>query len=135
MPRLHGYSLLGQRCFGQRDFGNKKRVNVIGAQHQDKLLTISLFEQQPINTLVFNSWLDQDLIPKLPDNSVLVLDNASFHQPIIIEQKLARHGHHVLFLPTYSPELNPIEHKWAQAKALRRKQQCSVQELFQKYQI
>ncbi|WP_417911164.1 transposase, partial [Candidatus Electronema sp. PJ] len=40
-------------------------------------------------------------------------------------------GHQLEFLPPYSPDLNPIEHKWAQAKVLRKKYRCSVEELFQ----
>ncbi|MDM8568607.1 transposase [Thiotrichales bacterium HSG1] len=40
-----------------------------------------------------------------------------------------------LFLPPYSPQLNPIEHKWAQAKAIRKKKFCSVPEIFTEYKI
>ncbi|MBP9753223.1 MAG: transposase [Proteobacteria bacterium] len=39
-------------------------------------------------------------------------------------------GHILLYLPPYSPDLNPIEHKWAQAKAHRRKKQCALEDLF-----
>jgi transposase len=45
---------------------------------------------------------------------------------LLIEQ----HGHLLEFLPPYSPDLNPIEHKWAQAKTLRRQKKCSLDELF-----
>lgn len=65
--------------------------------------------------------MQQDLIPKLPEQSVVVMDNASFHKQPEMQNALAAAGHTLLYLPPYSPDLNPIEHKWAQIKALRRK--------------
>jgi transposase len=54
-------------------------LNSIGALFSTKLLTVSLFEQN-INTAIFNSWVSQDLIPKLPIGSIIVMDNAAFHK-------------------------------------------------------
>ena len=79
MPRTHGYSPRGQRCEGIHDWGAKGRTNVIGALFQGLLLTVSLFYSS-INTEVFTQWVINDLLPKLPPRSVLVLDNASFHK-------------------------------------------------------
>ena len=45
---------------------------------------------------------------------------ASFHKRADFQPLIEQHGHLLEFLPPYSPDLNPIEHKWAQAKALRR---------------
>lgn len=129
MPRTHGYSLKGERCYGVQDWGAKGRTNVIGALLGSLLLTVSLFEGT-INTAIFNAWLTQDLIPKLPLHSVVVMDNASFHKSEETKLILEKSGHNLLYLPAYSPDFNPIEHKWAQAKKLRRKSQCSIQDLF-----
>ncbi len=129
MPRTHGYSLRGERCYGIQDWGARGRTNVIGALLGGVLLTISLF-QMTINTSVFNAWLIQDLIPKLPFHSVVIMDNATFHKSEETKQLLESHGHTLLYLPPYSPDLNPIEHKWAQAKKLRRKTQYTIQDLF-----
>jgi len=93
------------------------------------LLTLSLFEGN-INTDIFTSWLQQDLIPKLPRKSVVIMDNATFHKSITIQESLNAAGHVLLYLPPYSPDLNPIEKKWAQAKALRRKYQTPIEQLF-----
>lgn len=79
MPRTHGYSTRGHRCYGSHDWGAKGRTNVIGALLGGVLLTLSLFNTS-INTPIFNAWVEQDLIPKLPPNSVLILDNAAFHK-------------------------------------------------------
>ena len=130
MPRTHGYSKKGLRCFGTHDWGAKGRTNVIGPLLGGFLLTVSLFETT-INTVIFNQWVLQDLIPKLPPESVVVLDNATFHKGKEMINALESLGHTVLYLPPYSPDLNPIEKKWAQAKSHRRKLQCPVEELFE----
>ncbi len=132
MPRTHGYSLKGTRCFGLHAWGKGKRINGIGAQMNNKLLTVSLFNET-INADIFYAWVKYDLLPKLPKSSVLVLDNASFHKRKDIKNSILRRQHVLEFLPTYSPDLNKIEKKWAHAKAKRRKYGCSIDELFQKY--
>jgi transposase len=131
MPRLRGYALKGQRCFGVHDFGAKGRTNVIGAVLGGVLLTVSLF-QTTVNTSIFNAWVTQDLIPKPPEKSVVVMDNATFHKGKDMVISLEEAGHKLLYLPPYSPDLNPIEKKWAQAKALRRKIGGTIEELFNK---
>lgn len=129
-PRMYGYSARGRRCYGKHDWGAKGRINVIGALLKGILLTASLF-QTTIDTIVFTSWVEQDLIPKLPPESVVIMDNASFHKGQKMKEALEDAGHTLLYLPTYSPDLNPIEKKWAQAKAVRRRERCDVNSLFQ----
>ena len=63
------------------------------------------------------------------------MDNATFHKRADMIEAIKAHGCILEFLPPYSPDLNPIEHKWAQVKSIRRKTQCSVDELFQNYDI
>ena len=92
-------------------------------------ITVTLFSGS-INSHVFFAWLTQDLIPKLPKNSVVVMDNASFHKRANIAQAILEAGHILEYLPPYSPDLNPIEHKWAQSKAIRKQKNCTIDELF-----
>ena len=134
MPRQYGYSPVGQRCFGKRDWGAKGRTNVIGALLSGLLLTVTLLAGN-VNSDIFYTWVTQELLPQLPPNSVIVMDNARFHKRLDIQAAIRHAEHQLLFLPPYSPQLNPIEPKWAQAKAIRRQQQCSIYELFSLYQI
>ena len=107
-------------------------TNAIGALLDKVLLTVSLFDQN-VNTEVFNSWIDKDLIPNLPKGSVVVMDNASFHKSPKMRDQIKLAGHTLEYLPPYSPDLNPIEHKWAQAKSIRRKHLCDIDSLFRNF--
>lgn len=129
MPRTHGYSQRGNRCYVEQDWHAKGRINAIGAIIGMELLTVCLFDAN-INSDIFFVWLKEDLIPKLPEGSVIVMDNASFHKRNDMTRAIESVGHILEYLPSYSPDLNPIEHKWAHAKAIRRKLKCSIQELF-----
>lgn len=132
MPRNYGYSIKGTRCQGVHDWGSRSRTNVIGALIGKVLLTVMLI-QANIDTAVFSQWIECDLLPKLSKKSVIIMDNATFHKHKDIQEKINQAGHLLEYLPPYSPDLNPIEHKWAQAKSFRRKYQCSIHDLFSKF--
>ena len=129
MPRTHGYAPVNQRCFGIHDWQAKGRTNVIGALCGSWLITVSLF-QGTINSEVFFQWVKQDLLKHLPERSVVIMDNATFHKRADTLALLEKAQHQVEFLPPYSPDLNPIEKKWAQAKACRRKHRCEIENIF-----
>ena len=128
MPRRYGYGRRGQPVTGKLNWHEKGRINVLGALLAGSLLTACTVDG-PVCAEVFKAWLEQDLIPQLPPHSVVVMDNAPFHRVPASAQILQAHGHTLLPLPTYSPDLNPIEHLWAKLKAQRRKTQCSVHQL------
>ena len=128
-PRDRGYSTKGQRCYAGQDWHARGRLNAIGVITDFKLLNVCLFDTY-INADVFYAWVSQELLTSLPSNSVIVLDNATFHQRHNALEAIERAGHIVEFLPPYSPDLNPIEKKWAQAKSIRRKFGYSPDELF-----
>ena len=129
MPRTHGYAPKGRRCFGTCNCNAKGRTNVIGALMGENLLTISLFKGN-INSEVFHAWVTQDLFPKLPPGAVLVIDNAAFHKCSHTQKAIENAEHNLQYLPPYSPDLNPIEHQWAKAKAIRRKTGENVEQIF-----
>jgi len=132
MRRTHGYSDQGKRCYGTHDWGAKGRTNAIGALLGSDLIAIGLFTGS-VNTEVFTCWVEQLLLPNLPKQSVIVMDNASFHKGSSMQKRLEDSGHILLYLPPYSPDLNPIEKKWAHAKHIRRSTNCSIDQIFNSY--
>ena len=130
--RHYGYAQKGKRCYGIHDWNKKGRVNVIGAITDMNLITATLFPFN-INADVFHQWVIQDLLPKLPPESVVVMDNASFHKRAETREAIIKHGCFLEFLPVYSPDLNPIEHFWAKLKNWRKRLRCTVDELFQRH--
>jgi transposase len=77
--------------------------------------------------------VDKILLPNLPYKSVIVMDNATFHKGQKMQKLIQDAGHTLRYLPPYSPDLNPIEKKWAQTKKLRRKIGCSIDNLFSSF--
>jgi len=101
---------------GQR----RARTSIIAASQQNKLVAPWVF-QGHCNTEVVDVYFEQVLLPALPPGSVIVLDNARFHQSPTTQKLVAAAGCQLLFLPPYSPDLNPIEHLWAAFKTRLRK--------------
>ena len=60
----------------------------------------------------FEAWFEEHLLPALPEDVTIILDNASFHRKNRLYEIAQRHKREIIFLPPYSPELNPIEHFW-----------------------
>lgn len=69
-----------------------------------------------MNTDLFNTYLEEFLLPVLEPGQIIVMDNASFHKSVETELLIEQAECKLLFLPAYSPELNPIEHTWASLK-------------------
>lgn len=91
------------------------RQSVISALKDKKFLAPMCFEGT-CDTDLFNVWLKQELLPNLLPGQVLILDNASFHKSIETRKLVESYGCELLFLPPYSPDLNPIEKYWANMK-------------------
>jgi transposase len=70
---------------------------------------------------LFEAWFGEMLLPGLGEGYVVVMDNAAFHRKARLREMAAAHGCGVLFLPSYSPDLNPIEKFWARLKRRLRK--------------
>lgn len=68
------------------------------------------------NTQVVNTWISRVLVPVLKPGQVVVMDNASFHKSAKTKELIESAGCKLIFLPPYSPDLNPIEKVWANLK-------------------
>lgn len=106
----------GKKVFGEIPGKRFARQSVISALFGGKFLSPMCFEGT-CDTSLFNTWLGEVLIPNLTPGQVLILDNASFHKSIESQKLVEDAGCEILFLPPYSPDLNPIEKHWANMKA------------------
>ena len=73
-----------------------------------------------MNAKVFEAWVEQSLIAELTERAIVVMDNLSSHKGARVRQLLEEAGAEVLYLPPYSPDLNPIEQAFAKLKHLLR---------------
>ena len=105
MPRTYGYAECGKRCYGSHDWNAKGRKKVIAALREGSLIGCGIVEGN-VDTAVFNNWIEKILIHDLPDNSVVVIDNAAFHKSQRTKELIENNGHKLEFLPPYSPDLN-----------------------------
>ena len=118
--REFGRAPRGERIYAAVAGKRRERTSIMGAFRQGKLVAPLAF-QGTANTEVVDTYFAQVLLPALPPNSVIVLDNASFHHSPTTLRLVEVAGCHLLFLPAYSPDLNPIEHFWATFKTALRK--------------
>ena len=74
-----------------------------------------------MNSVLFEFWFTDQLLPSLDKDTVIVMDNASFHSKAQLSSVAQKFGCQVVFLPPYSPDLNPIENFWAWLKVTLRR--------------
>ena len=121
--RLHqeyGRAPRGERLYAEVAGSRRHRTSIISVSQNGRLVAPFVFEGS-CNTEVVDTYFEKVLLPALPKGSVIVLDNASFHQSPTTQKLAAEAGCELLFLPTYSPDLDPIEHLWAKLKAALRR--------------
>lgn len=101
--------------------GKKRtRISVIAGLFCGKMVGASSFVGG-CNTDIFNAWLENILLKSVPKNSVIIMDNASFHKSPKTKEIIEKAGCVLKFLPTYSPDFNPIEHMWYKLKSILKK--------------
>ena len=97
-----------------------RRTNIVAGICQGRWLAPMEYGGTTDNTL-FEYWFENCLLAEAKEGSVFVLDNATFHRKSVLPTLAAKYKSFVLFLPPYSPDLNPIEKKWAWLKRRLRK--------------
>jgi transposase len=111
----YAYAEKGTRAFSTKKALRKKRVSVISGLNNNKFCA-PLFFEGTCTRQVFETYLVENLVKVLRPGMTIVMDNASIHKGGSIAKIIADAGCHLLYLPTYSPDLNPIEHHWAPLK-------------------
>jgi transposase len=120
MTRLRGRTLHGQRLKGRAPFGHWKTQTFIAGLRCDAL-TAPWIIDRPMTKEIFEIYVETQLAPTLEEGDVVVLDNLPSHKSEKAKAILKQRGAWFLFLPPYSPDLNPIEMAFSKLKAhLRR---------------
>jgi transposase len=114
----HGWASRGRKVFGRIAGNRGKRTNLIMAQRGKDWIAPMLFGSTCTH-LTVTEWIKKMLLPVLRSGSLVVMDNAPFHNKPKIAEILEQHGHKLLPLPRYSPDFNPIEQAFAILKRQR----------------
>ena len=120
MAPLRGWGPRGQRLKALAPYGHWKTMTFLAALRHDRIDAPFVFDG-PINGNSFKAYVTEVLVPALEPGDVVVLDNLGSHKSKAVRNVIRAVGAHLLFLPPYSPDLNPIEQVFAKLKHLMRK--------------
>lgn len=119
MVRTHGRAICGQRLVAPAPHGHWKTSTFIAALREDGLVAPAAFDGA-INGTSFLAYVEQVLVPTLRPDDIVILDNLGSHKVAGVRRAIEAAGAQLLFLPPYSPDLNPIEQVFAKLKAVLR---------------
>ncbi len=120
MARRYGRAPVGERLVCPVPHGHWKTTTFVAALRADGL-SCPLVIDGAVNGDLFVAYVEQQLVPSLRPGDVVVLDNLSSHKRARVRQAIEGAGCALLYLPPYSPDLNPIELAFAKLKGLLRK--------------
>lgn len=131
MRREHGWSLRGQRVRGSRPMAYWRTITLVGAIRLGSK-PLLMTHKGSVNGRVFLHFVRRRLVPWLRQGDVVVMDNLNSHKMVAVRSAIEAAGATPIYLPTYSPELNPIELLWPHLKrALRARRLDDEQSLRQ----
>jgi transposase len=120
MARTHARAPSGERAVAAipKNWGDS--VTVVAGLTLDGYIAPMLLHGA-MNARAFEAYVEQCLAPELQHGDVVVMDNLASHKQSVVVSLIAAAGAHVLYLPAYSPDFNPIEPSWSKFKAVLRK--------------
>lgn len=120
MARRYGRAPRGERVVAAIPHGHWKTTTFIAALRHDRITAPYVFDGA-INGERFLAWVEQALVPTLAPGDIVVMDNLGSHKVAGVREAINAAKAHVLYLPPYSPDLNPIEQVFAKLKGILRK--------------
>ena len=131
MARRHGRCPIGERLRMGVPFGHWKTTTLVAGLRASGLVAPFVLDRA-INRRAFERYVQRVLVPDLRHGDVVIMDNLSSHKGPAVRQMIEAAGAHLLYLPPYSPDFNPIEQAFAKLKAgLRKAAQRTVDGLWQ----
>ncbi len=127
MAPLRGWGPKGHRLEAYAPHGHWKTLTFIAALRHDRVSAPWVIDG-PINGEWFALYVEQVLAPTLKKGDVVIFDNLGSHKNKRARHAIRQKGAHMLFLPPYSPDLNPIEQAFAKLKQLTRQAQPTTVE-------
>ncbi len=122
ITRDYGWSYRGKKILAEVSGRRYTRESFIaGLMPQSKKVVAPFCYSGTCDTTLFNCWLEQCLLPALGPGYTIIMDNATFHKSETTKTLIHNAQCSLLFLPPYSPDLNPIEKFWANLKLFIRK--------------
>ena len=115
MARRYGRSPRGQRLVASVPHGHWKTSTFLAALRHDGLTAPCVIDGA-INGAAFRAYVEQFLAPTLKPGDLVILDNLSSHKVAGVREAIEARGASLLYLPPYSPDLNPIEQAFAKLK-------------------
>jgi transposase len=120
MTRLYGWAPRGERLHAKVPHGHWQTTTFLAALRHDRIDAPCLLDG-PINGRRFLTYVEEFLVPTLKPGDIVIIDNLGSHKGKAVRQAIRKAGAKLLFLPKYSPDLNPIEQVFAKLKTLLRK--------------
>jgi len=115
----YGYSLRGEKIKVKVSGKRLPRVNIVSGKQGDKIIGTTEYSGT-MKARRFETWFSLFFLPLLITGTVIVMDNARFHRKTTLHTLAELHGCRIIFLPAYSPDLNPIEKLWGTLKTFLR---------------
>ena len=125
----YGYSHISERFYALKLGHRTCRISMVAGWCNRTVIAPMTFERY-CDTLLFEAWVEQQLVPELKPGQVVGMDNASFHKSQRTQELIKQAGCKLLFLPPYSPDLNKIEKFWARLKNYLRKSLQAFEDLW-----
>jgi transposase len=119
MVRLYGWAEVGHRLVGAVPHGHWNTSTVIAGLRHNGLVAPCVFDGA-INGELFLAYVEQVLVPTLTKGDIVIMDNLGSHKVAGVRKAIEAIGARLLYLPPYSPDMNPIEQAFAKLKALLR---------------
>ena len=120
MTPIRGWSPRGKKLIAKTPFGHWKTLTFLAALRHDRIDAPCVLDG-PINRQTFTAYIEQFLVPTLSPGDIVIMDNLGSHKGPAIRKAIRAAGARLIFLPPYSPDLNPIEQVFAKLKLLLRK--------------